>query len=62
MISGEVRRFRIMMDSEATLGGVPREQKMLKGHLPRVLCHPVYWFLVALCQRMCELDLANIEV
>ena len=24
------------------LGGVPREQKMLKGHLPRVIYHRVY--------------------
>ena len=24
------------------LGGVPREQKMLKGHLPRVIYHQVY--------------------
>ena len=23
-------------------GGVPREQKMLKGHLPRIMCHQVY--------------------
>ena len=26
------------------LGGVPREQKMLKGHLPRVIYHLVYWY------------------
>ena len=25
-----------------TLGGVPREQKMLKGHLTRVIYHQVY--------------------
>jgi len=25
-----------------SLGRVPREQKMLKGHLPRVICHQVY--------------------
>ena len=24
-------------------GGVPREQKILKGHLPRVIYHQVYW-------------------
>jgi len=24
------------------LGGVPREQTMLKGHLPRVMYHQVY--------------------
>ena len=27
-----------------SLGGVPREQKMLKGHLPRVIYHQVYWY------------------
>ena len=26
----------------SSLGGVPREQKMLKGHLPRVIYHQVY--------------------
>ena len=26
---------------DSGLGGVPREQKMLKGHLPRVLYHPL---------------------
>jgi len=30
-----------MIDSEL-VGGVPREQKMLKGHLPRVIYHQVY--------------------
>ena len=25
-----------------SLGGVPREQKMLKGHLPRVIYHQVF--------------------
>jgi len=25
-----------------SLGGVPREQKMLKGHLPTVIYHQVY--------------------
>ena len=32
--------------------GVPREQKMLKGHLPRVIYHQVYWYMkikVAVC-------------
>ena len=24
------------------IGGVPREHKMLKGHLPRVMYHQVY--------------------
>ena len=28
--------------SDKTQGGVPREQKMLKGHLPRVIYHQVY--------------------
>ena len=27
---------------DSWLGGVPPEQKMLKGHLPRVIYHPVY--------------------
>jgi len=27
-----------------SLGGVPREQKMLKGHLPRVIYHQVYQY------------------
>jgi len=26
------------------LGGVPREQKMLKGHLSRVRCHQVCYY------------------
>ena len=26
-----------------SLGGVPREQKMLKGHLPRVIYHQVFY-------------------
>ena len=29
---------------EYWLGGVPREQKVLKGHLPRVICHQVYLY------------------
>ena len=24
---------------------LPREQKMLKGHLPRVIFHQVYWYM-----------------
>ena len=31
-----------MLDSGLALGGVPREQKMLKGHLPRVIYHHLY--------------------
>ena len=31
-----------MIDS--SLGGVPRGQKMLKGHLPRVIYHQVYYY------------------
>ena len=27
---------------ESCLGGVPREQRMLKAHLPRVIYHQVY--------------------
>ena len=32
--------FSFVIDSG--LGGVPREQMMLKGHLPRVIHHQVY--------------------
>jgi len=35
-------RFSSGPASKAGLGGVPREQKMLKGHLPRVIYHQVY--------------------
>ena len=28
--------------AQNSLEGVPREQKMLKGHLPRVIYHPAY--------------------
>jgi len=31
-----------LVGSTDSLGGVPREQKMLKGHLPRVMYHQVY--------------------
>ena len=31
-------------ENEHEKGGVPREQKMLKGHLPRVIYHQVYWY------------------
>jgi hypothetical protein len=27
------------------LGGLPREQKILKGHLPRAMHHQVYTFI-----------------
>ena len=33
-------KFQNLIDSGQ--GGVPREQKMLKGHLPRVIYHQVY--------------------
>jgi len=38
-----------------SLGGVPREQKIIKGHLPRVIYHPVYqaWFPPSLVIMMC---------
>ena len=32
-------------------GGVPREQKMRKGHLPRAICHQVYWDTKIKCIR-----------
>jgi len=31
-----------VLDNLTSLGGVPREQKMRKGHLPRVIFHQVY--------------------
>ena len=41
---GGAARFGVLKDSGlgSTVGGVPREQKMLKGHLPRVIYHKVY--------------------
>ena len=39
--AGFTRQRRSKVDF---LGGVPREQKMLKGHLPRVIYHQVYYF------------------
>ena len=35
-------RLRVGWLNGFSLGGVPPEQKMLKGHLPRVICHEVY--------------------
>ena len=29
---------------DSGLGGVPREQEMLQGHLPRVISHQVYQY------------------
>ena len=34
--------LRVCCAGETSLGGVPREQKMLEGHLPRVIYHQVY--------------------
>ena len=36
--------LQVVIDSGfvGSTGGVPQEQKMLKGHLPRVLYHQVY--------------------
>ena len=53
---GEVPLYRLQLSAFAVpdrlkllkghvidpLGGVPREQKMLKGHLPRVIYHYAY--------------------
>ena len=42
-LSLAVEALSLMIDTRGTsLGGVPREQKMLKGHLPRVIHHQVY--------------------
>ena len=40
----EVANTRMMTGAPPilTLGGAPREQKMLQGHLPRVIYHQVY--------------------
>ena len=35
---------QLMNTLGTSLGGVPREQKMLKGHLPRVIYHQVYYY------------------
>ena len=46
-ISGLRRGLCGVIDSGlvgSTVGGVPREQKMLKGHLPRVIYHQVYLY------------------
>ena len=41
--SGHIHRGMIPSTTRgASLRGVPREQKMLKGHLPRVIYHQVY--------------------
>ena len=33
---------------------LPREQKMLKGHLPRVMYHHVYWYTKIRCYLLSE--------
>ena len=51
---------------DSGLGGVPREQKMLKGHLPRVIYHRIYLSLRRLkfctCTqgRILALDFKNV--
>ena len=36
-------RLRVgLLTGFSFMGGVPREQKMLKGHLPRIIYHQVY--------------------
>ena len=36
-------RYRLQGEGKSIdVGGVPREQKMLKGHVPRVIYHHVY--------------------
>jgi hypothetical protein len=40
-----VDRLRVAwLNGISCLEGVPREQNMLKGHLPRVIYHQVYWY------------------
>ena len=43
VIKKKKRRFQnAVFRLGGKIGGVPREQKMLKGHLPRVIYHQVY--------------------
>ena len=39
---GGQRGFMVSSHDRLRVGGVPREQEMLKGHLPRVVYHQVY--------------------
>jgi len=41
---GRIHRLAIRLRGVIDSGGVPREQKMLKGHLPRVIYHQVYLY------------------
>ena len=38
------KQVRVFVFTVSGLGGVPREQKMLKGHLPRVIYLQVYLY------------------
>ena len=38
----KARRIWNVSNIRTSLGEVPREQKILKGHLSRVICHQVY--------------------
>jgi len=38
----EVTDVQAISARDSSLGGVPREEKMLEGHLPRVIYHQVY--------------------
>jgi len=40
--SGETLLHPVLDHAIQCMGGVPQEQKILKRHLPRVLCHRVY--------------------
>ena len=40
--AGQALDQRVIMMVTDSGGGEPREQKMLKGHLPRVIYHQVY--------------------
>ena len=42
------------MDVVSRLGEVPREQKMRKGHLPRVIYHQVYEYTKKIETHACE--------
>jgi len=41
-VAQQRQREQLERVDRTSLGGVPREQKMLKGHLPRDIYHQVY--------------------
>jgi len=45
-----------------SLGGVPREQKMLKGHLSRVIYHQVYSYTKIKCDCVQDTRCATVRL